>query len=216
MLSLYSAIAYWMMLGREAVLRMNGSNIRGWWFAHHILGMMLSAAMITWNKQKFIYVPVRRLLFIFYLYLGLVQLLQYRYQMNRLYVLRALSRIDPMETTNELAQNNIHYKLLFLLPFLVGAYGMQFYLAACVWMARPRTVSSVAVALLYLVLGSGNMITTCYTYYRKLIHVRDRGRREERCHGREGERCSQLIRRFSRSTENLHADTECSEKNKST
>ena len=119
---LYAVITYWMMIGREAVLKMNGSNIRGWWFAHHLISTILSALMILWDKSSSSspggsYLNVRSHLFLFYLYIGVVQVLQYRYQMNRLYALRSLSRVNLMETTNELSQNLIHYNLLFISDF---------------------------------------------------------------------------------------------------
>lgn len=156
------AVAYWMMLGREAVLKMNGSNVRGWWMIHHFLSMCLSAATIAWPQRS----QARDQLYAFYLYVGFVQLLQYRYQMSRLYALRSLSRIDPMETTNELGQTLIHHNLLFLLPFLLIAYAWEFYLAFAVGL---RMRGGGLVGALYLALGMGNGWTTLYTYYRKLI-----------------------------------------------
>ncbi len=160
------AVAYWMMLGREAVLKMNGSNVRGWWMIHHFFSMCLSAAVIMWSQREL----ARKHLYPFYLYVGFVQLLQYRYQMSRLYALRSLSRIDPMETTNELSQLLIHHNLLFLLPFLLLAYAWQFYLALRIGL---RMNGGVIVGGIYLALGLGNTWTTLYTYYRKLILKRE-------------------------------------------
>lgn len=174
------------MLGRESVLKMNGSNVRGWWFAHHFLGMLLSVAVMMWPSRA----AVRTPLYAFYLYLGFVQLLQYRYQMNRLYALRALSRIDPMETTNELGQNLIHHNLLFLLPWLLVAYGWELYLAWRCW----RVAGGVLVAVLYATLALGNLWTTGYTYYRKLSDHRRGITTNPRI---------LLTRSLTRSTENL-------------
>lgn len=197
LIPLYAVVTYWMMIGREAVLKMNGSNIRGWWFAHHLISTILSAIMIIWDKSPSGgYHQVRNSLFIFYFYIGAVQVLQYRYQMNRLYALRSLSRVNPMETTNELSQNLINLNLLFLLPFLLIAYAAEFYLSFLIWKNRDGPVST-SISLLYFTLAAGNTLTTCYTYYRKICsHKSDR---EEDEH----ERKNLLVRQFTKSNEDL-------------
>ena len=197
---LYSVIAYWTMIAREVVLKMNGSNIRGWWFAHHFLSMFLSGLMIIWDKKSEGYPPVRLPLFCFYFYIGAVQVLQYRYQMSRLYALRSLSRVDPMETTNELSQNLIRHNLLFLLPFLLIAYAAEFYLAHLIWCNRSD-LNSVAIAAVYFTLAVGNTLTTCYTYYKK-VFLRSKSmyiRGDEDTHNKG----HLLIRQFTKSAEDL-------------
>ena len=201
---LYAVITYWMMIGREAVLKMNGSNIRGWWFAHHLISTILSALMILWDKSSSSspspgggYLNVRSHLFLFYLYIGVVQVLQYRYQMNRLYALRSLSRVNLMETTNELSQNLIHHNLLFLLPFLIFAYAAEFYLSYQILMIRSGPVT-VAISFLYFTLATGNALTTCYTYYRKMCsrNVGWEG-------GEKNRKKNLLVRQFTQSNEDL-------------
>lgn len=199
LIPLYSVIAYWIMIGRETVLKMNGSNIRGWWFAHHIISMLLCAVMIIWDKRGD-YQQIRTPLFLFYLYIGSVQVLQYRYQMNRLYALRSLSRVDPMETTNELSQNLIHHNLLYLLLWLLIAYVAEFYLAHLIWSKRNGP-ASIAISLLYFTLATGNTLTTCYTYYRKIFGNR-RNKEEE-----SGKKIL-LVRQFTRSAEDLSIKSE--------
>lgn len=202
---LYSVIAYWTMIGREVVLKMNGSNIRGWWFAHHFLSMFLSGLMIIWDKKSEGYPLVRLPLFCFYFYLGAVQVLQYRYQMSRLYALRSLSRVDPMETTNELSQNLIHHNLLFLLPFLLIAYAAEFYLARLIWVNRSG-LDSLAIAAVYFVLAVGNTLTTCYTYYKKMMMTAGSKSKSSRNIGAGGEGANMghlLIRQFTKSAEDL-------------
>ena len=196
---LYTAVVYWIILGREAVLKMNGSNIRGWWFAHHILSMLLSTMMIIWDKNSPEYFSqIRSSLFLFYFYIGAVQILQYRYQMNRLYALRSLSRVDPMETTNELAQNLIHHNLLFLLPFLSIAYAFEFYLAHLFWI-HTNGPATLTISLLYFILALGNTLTTCYTYYRKISNCRIISRKAEG-----GRNKNLLVRQFTKSSEDLN------------
>jgi hypothetical protein len=192
-LSFYSAVVYWMLIGREAVLKMNGSNIRGWWFAHHFISLSLSTVMIIWDKGNG-YHSVRKAILYFYLYIGSVQILQYRYQMSRLYALRSLSRVDPMETTNELSQNLIHHNLFFLLPFLLVAYGAEFYLAHLIWANCQFSMASCLIAGMYFTLATGNTLTTCYTYYRKIVSKSNKT---------EGKKVL-LVRQFTQSTENLN------------
>jgi len=167
LLAFYSAVAYWMMLGRESVLRMNGSNIRGWWFLHHCLGVCMSGLLIVMRKDEMWYggaLPLRVRMILFYIYLCAVQYFQFRYQQSRLYALRALGRIGAMETTNELAQNAIHHRLLFLVPWLLVAYAMQFALATA--FARGRGDARL-VGVLLVVMGVGNCATTVYTVHNK-------------------------------------------------
>lgn len=195
LIPLYSVIAYWIMIGRETVLKMNGSNIRGWWFAHHIISMILCAVMIIWDKRmEGGYQHIRTSIFSFYLYIGSVQVLQYRYQMNRLYALRSLSRVDPMETTNELSQNLIHHNLLYLLPCLLVAYVTEFYLAYLIWSKRNGP-ASITISFLYFTLATGNTLTTCYTYYRKIFG--------NKRNAEETGRKILLVRQFTQSTEDL-------------
>jgi hypothetical protein len=120
--------------------------------------------------------PLRFKMLFFYAYLSVVQLLQFRYQMSRLYALRALSRVHPMETTNELGQQNVihHRGLGFLLPWLGGAYVLEFALGwTWLWMGAGRSGEDVhweatVVGVLMLVMAVGNTLTTLYTFFRKM------------------------------------------------
>lgn len=208
---LYSTIGYWSMIGREAVLKMNGSNIRGWWLAHHLISMILSGIMIIWDKKHSGYPQLRSALFLFYLYIGSVQVLQYRYQMNRLYALRSLSRVNPMETTNELSQNLINHDLLFLLPFLLVAYLAEFYLAHLIWSLRSGPVC-LTISALYFTLATGNTLTTCYTYHKKLCkqtttnHCDGNKDDDDEDDNRNGLKKVLLMRQFTKSSEDLSLD----------
>lgn len=103
---------------REHILVINGSNIRPWWIVHHYLSIAIAATLLIWPSGPSYY-AIRKEIVCFGIYIAGVQLLQYRQQVNRLYTLRALSRVDPMETTTD--AENLHHltsDLLFLLPFL--------------------------------------------------------------------------------------------------
>lgn len=54
--------------------------------------------------------------------LAVLQMLQYQYQMRRLYALRAMSRVAPMQTTTESSTVHVMTSLAFLLPFLIVSY----------------------------------------------------------------------------------------------
>jgi hypothetical protein len=55
-------------------------------------------------------------------------MLQYQYQMKRLYALRAMSRVALMQTTTESAAVHVMTSLAFLLPFLLISYVPILYL----------------------------------------------------------------------------------------
>lgn len=103
---------------REQVLRMNGSTLQLWWIAHHHLCILLSGCLLLWPAGPS-YLALRGPLLYFMVYVAALQILQYRYQMRRLYTLRALSRVGPMQTTTESASVHISSGLAHLLPFIL-------------------------------------------------------------------------------------------------
>lgn len=110
--------AYSTITVREHILLVNGSNIRAWWIIHHILCIFLSGTLLIWPASQ-AYHASRTLLITFSIYIAAVQAMQYRYQMSRLYVLRSLSKVGPMDTTTESAQVHVKNNLAFLMPFLI-------------------------------------------------------------------------------------------------
>ncbi|KAJ3217374.1 hypothetical protein HDU67_008076 [Dinochytrium kinnereticum] len=86
-------------------------------------------------------------------YLGAVQYLQFRYQRKRLYVLVAMDMAAPMDTVSGdgAHMDRIERELLVLVPFLVFAQ---------IWQV-------LATAVLFALLGAGNMITTLRTFLSK-------------------------------------------------
>lgn len=117
---------YSTMTVREHILVVNGSNIRPWWIIHHYLSIAASGTLLIWPSGP-TYLSVRNEIICFTIYLTGVQLLQYRQQVNRLYTLRALSRVDAMETTTD--AENLHHltsDLIILLPFLFIGHVLLF------------------------------------------------------------------------------------------
>lgn len=108
---------YSTMTVREHLLLANGSHIRFWWIAHHYLFIGISATILIWPAGPS-YESMRSVLISISVIIGAVQLLQYRYQLKRLYTLRALSKVDNMEVTTDAEHLHLTTGLFFLLPFL--------------------------------------------------------------------------------------------------
>lgn len=177
--------AYSTMILRELVLRTNGSNVRPWWIAHHVLCVLLTGTMLTWPASSSAYLASRSSVYLFSCYITAVQALQYRYQMSRLYVLRSLSRVGPLDTITESAQVHVRNNLAFLLPFLALGYVFQGY---CAWMFgkfgfcggwgnvlpkantfRIEELHPAALSVLFTALLTGNLETTAYTIWLKVF-----------------------------------------------
>lgn len=69
---------------------MNGSNIQRWWTIHHFTSMFLTGLLLTLPNDA-VYAAFRPLYSYFALYLSIVQLLQIRYQIARLYAIVSLA-----------------------------------------------------------------------------------------------------------------------------
>ena len=98
--------------------------------------------------------------------------MQYRYQMHRLYTLRALSRVNAMQTTTDSASVHVSNSLAFLLPFLLMGHALQFYncyaLMAASYAAGLLGEWQCAVAgALFGIIATGNLGTTLWTLYVK-------------------------------------------------
>ncbi|VDN02727.1 unnamed protein product [Thelazia callipaeda] len=111
---------------REAILRINGSKIKGWWILHHYVSCALSGITVTWRDGQ-CYGIVRNQFIIFLFYLSFVQLLQFRYQTGCLRRLHSLGQRHSMDITVEGFSSWMFKGLTFLIPFLVLTYIFQFY-----------------------------------------------------------------------------------------
>eukprot|EP01137_Pigoraptor_chileana_P025715 Opistho-2@95576 len=156
---------------REHILLANGSRIRGWWLTHHYLSITLSAVFLIW-PDGLSYRAFRNQFLVFSIYLGCVQLLQFRYQIGRLYTLRALGKTDSMEIISDTAGGSNSSSLNLLLPFLAFGYLFQFYNSYTLFkIATDPALSSpwevAALGALFLVLAIGNSYTTFITVRNK-------------------------------------------------
>lgn len=166
-LSNFHLVYYYSVLTlREHIMVANGSHIRAWWRAHHYLCVVIAGVLLIWPAGP-AYTGMRPHLLRFAIYLSGVQVMQYRYQMRRLYTLRALARVGPMETTTESASVHIKNDLAFLLPFLLLGHVWQFYLARQFWLWTGSGWHVTALSVLLLLIGAGNLSTALYTVYVK-------------------------------------------------
>jgi len=147
---------------RENVLRVNGSNIQSWWIWHHYLSIFLTLTLTTWPETD-TYVAFRAQFYIYAAYSGMVQIMQYRYQRQRLYVLTSLGQASVMDVANsDSAQIVVERSFAFLLPFIFLGHSMQLY-NSFVLFSRARAAEwaiewqAVTVGALFLVLALGNI-----------------------------------------------------------
>ncbi len=160
--------AYSALTMREHILILNGSRMHPWWVWHHYLCVALAGALLLW-PQLATTDGLRRQLLVFMVYIAAVQILLYRYQMGRLYTLRALSRVNPMQTTSD-AAGCVHASsnhVALLLPIVFAGHLFQFYNCYTL-LAHARAAASGrwqahVIALLFALLGAGNAATTLYT-----------------------------------------------------
>ncbi|KAG9393102.1 TMPIT-like [Carpediemonas membranifera] len=180
---------------RESILTRNGSRIRFWWRAHHYLSSFAAFILVTWcSVDCAVWRDIRCPVLSFMIYVFIVQILQTRYQLSRLYTLTALDRAHVMDTTNaETIQYRRGVSMPILLPFLWIAHGWQFligYRCAIAWGSRMLLAfndpyvsapqwQGVIIAGSFMLLAIGNIYTTLHTVVRRVKSV-VRQRRERK------------------------------------
>ncbi|CAJ0941439.1 unnamed protein product, partial [Mesorhabditis belari] len=168
---------------RESILRINGSKIKGWWVLHHYLSCVLCGIHLTW-KDGPCYQEFRPQFIMFVAYIGLVQLMQGQYQSGCLRRLHALGQGHQMDITVEGFQSWMFKGLTFLLPFLMLGYIFQLYNAYTMFLLSQRCTGQwqvFALAILFAVIGVGNIWTTTLVILKKL---------------REGTKSDQITRKY--------------------
>jgi hypothetical protein len=163
---------------REHILLVNGSNIREWWLIHHYLSMFLSVVLLMWPPGPAFY-TFRTQFYYFSTCTSIVQLLQFRYQMERLYTLRALSKVGPMDVTTDAA--SIHLRsLVFLLPFLLLVQLFEIYNGYTLFRLTQTPDGHLwqvwICSLLFAFLGLGNLTMTLLIYFEKTYTMLKRRR----------------------------------------
>jgi len=127
--ALFSFLLLWYyctLTVRENILILNGSKIKGWYFIHHYVTIVLAGIYVLWGDQAS-YQEFRPTFMAFSIYQSLLQIMQCYYQRGCLYRLRALGERDAMDITGEGFHSWMWRGLTFLIPFLVVGHFWQLY-----------------------------------------------------------------------------------------
>lgn len=148
---------------RENILRVNGSNIRPWWIIHHYFTMMQGVLILTWPNGDS-YARLTNPLHIFGLFNGILMIFQTRYQMARLYSLRALGRAGEMDVASS-DNTQIHWSetMTLLLPLIIfGQFlqGLMAYFLLHLYFTFRKELQILLLALLFVANFVGNAVTT--------------------------------------------------------
>eukprot|EP00040_Diaphanoeca_grandis_P020744 m.110316 g.110316 ORF g.110316 m.110316 type:complete len:347 (-) comp28028_c0_seq1:78-1118(-) len=154
---------------REHILVVNGSQIRTWWIAHQYLSIAQSIVHFSWPKSES-YELFRFQFFVFSLYIGVVQLIQHWYQTKTLYTKIALGHgKEQMAHSRGLPDKST---FAIVVVALAIAYVFQFANGVILTMMYARGHVEWQVPLLalnFLILGTGNTMTTMSVVYAKLM-----------------------------------------------
>jgi hypothetical protein len=162
-------------------LVVNGSNIKGWWIIHHYLSVLLCTTLLTWPDTEY-FQRFRTPFYVYALYTSLTQVLQYKYQMQRLYVIKTLGKANAMDVANsDSVQGVLSRSFLLLLPFVFFGQLMQLYNGSILIKWGVTDAYKVGwnfkewpewqlfvVGLEFLTLGVGNFLTTAIIMRKKM------------------------------------------------
>eukprot|EP00761_Pharyngomonas_kirbyi_P013277 gb/GECH01013304.1/.p1 GENE.gb/GECH01013304.1/~~gb/GECH01013304.1/.p1 ORF type:complete len:349 (+),score=63.76 gb/GECH01013304.1/:1-1047(+) len=171
---LYLFYFYLTLALRENILLVNGSNIKAWWINHHYVSLILVVTMLTWPGSS-IYAAFRPQFYIYATYAGVVQIMQYKYQMARLYTLKTLGKASVMDVANsDSAQVIVFRNFLILIPFVFVGHIGQLLHSFCLfrhWYSAGFTITEwqvPALALLWGTVGWGNFYATLLVLLHKV------------------------------------------------
>ncbi|KAI5191049.1 hypothetical protein NECID01_1279 [Nematocida sp. AWRm77] len=161
---------YSTLIIREHILLNNGSHIKGWWLVHHYMCLIITGIMLTCPEESFIHIRAAILKFLFLL--SCSQVVQYQYQMRRLYVLRSLTQAHPLETTNDVMSVSLAANLGIAIAILILFQGIQLYVAYYIytihkhyqWAHYQPLIGAALIGLM----AVGNIATIAYTCYTKV------------------------------------------------
>eukprot|EP00051_Salpingoeca_urceolata_P019443 m.284310 g.284310 ORF g.284310 m.284310 type:complete len:349 (+) comp19423_c0_seq6:332-1378(+) len=149
---------------REHIMIANGSNIRGWWLTHHHIAIFLSWTMMVW-PSGFTYVEFHFQFMVFSVFLAIVQVLQFRYQLGKIYKERALGKQPSVDITSDMPAKADAKDWLFvpLLVFNGLVYAFQVYNAFTLFILWGHPLCAEwqvpLVGLMMIVLAIGNTVT---------------------------------------------------------
>jgi len=164
---------------RERILKINGSNIRKWWFAHHMLSVINSAILLTWSYDSQSYKSFRPYMMSFSLYLACVSFMQFYYQKGCLYRLYSLGYSkNKMDVTVDGFVSFMWKGLGFLIPFLILSYlcelGLTYRLIKIY--IDPLKCQEWQPLIISIILGAmsiGNLVTVAIVIKRKMSTSQD-------------------------------------------
>ncbi|XP_015787753.1 transmembrane protein 120A [Tetranychus urticae] len=155
---------------RESILIVNGSRIKGWWRALQFITGIKAGIIIVW-PDGLMYDLFRRQFLYYIVYTSFLQFLQFYYQHNCLYRLRALGERYEMDITIQGFHSWMWRGLGFLIPFLYLGYAFQFYNAYTLYnLSKHPQCSEWQVAVssfIFSVIFLGNTITTSLVVQQK-------------------------------------------------
>ncbi|KAI5179717.1 hypothetical protein NEOKW01_0180 [Nematocida sp. AWRm80] len=155
---------------REHILINNGSNIKTWWLLHHYICIVITGMMLTCPESSFreIRNPILKFLFV----LSCSQLVQFQYQMRRLYVFRALKKADPLEISSDVMSVSLLANLGVAVAILILFQFIQIYVAYYIyslhikyhWQCYQPLIGAILIGSMAI----GNLVTILYTCYKKI------------------------------------------------
>lgn len=157
---------------RERILIQNGSRIKGWWRIYHFISTACHGTMLIWPRSLS-YDAFRDQFMLFSFYLNIVHCVQYHYQTGCMYKLRALGQRPVMDITVDGYMSWMSRHLAFLLPFLIIAYAFQAYNAYVLYYISQKDFCHewqvLVVSMIFALLSTGNILTTCHVIRQKLF-----------------------------------------------
>jgi len=152
----YSSLAI-----RENILSLNGSRIEPWWIYHHYWSMLIAVLSLSRGELGNI-----QYLNYFFLWQGMVMLLQNDYQKTRHYARKAMAKKGRLDIrTSEVIDETPHSRYKMLIPALYLTYFVQLMISIYflfLSMRAPSNMVSVQILLgstAWFVLSIGNTMT---------------------------------------------------------
>uniref|UniRef100_A0A0N4ZUM9 Transmembrane protein 120 homolog n=1 Tax=Parastrongyloides trichosuri TaxID=131310 RepID=A0A0N4ZUM9_PARTI len=157
---------------REAILRVNGSHIKGWWLLHHYVSCVLCGVTLTWENSE-CYRDTRIYLLVLVLYVASVQIMQYSYQSGCLRRLHALGQRHCMDITVEGFVSWMFKGLQFLIPFLLVGYILQLLISYELFSLYNQDRCNgewqiIASSFVFFTISIGNILTLAKVVYKKM------------------------------------------------
>lgn len=171
---------------RENILRVNGSHIRMWWIYHHYISSLMSVIVLTWPADSASWARFLPQFTLYFLYQGVVQFMQARYQKARHYALTAMGKATHMDVSNTETLTEFHAGLYAILALVIVAQAWQVYNGYSLflllfqdlnvtqpWYDFREEVQCTLLAVMFVFLG----VMNCYQTIATLIDKSSRARK---------------------------------------